>query len=390
MSSTIIASRVLTLSDFGTISLLLAAATFVAAVLDFGSTIYVRKHSRTFLMGSRLRVRRALGATAIDIAARGLAVLLVLVMLALAVRAYPDKWLYVLVAPIGMGFAFELLLSETLRSRRWFVTAEFVAGGMRQSIYIVVLVIAAMTGLTIAPLATLYAAAMVLSTAAALTFGAKARLPPYFWRRVQISRPRVAERFRFFIVGALNILLNQTPLLLAGVMSSVETAGVVRVSLVFGMVMQLGVGSLAMYYSPRIGRGSLSEVQQVARQSSRIGLIGLPVAGIGIILVPPVIYMLFGSDFKEAVLGAQVLIATYGLISIFGAYGQIVLLRGGEWVAILSVIVSLCVTALLALVLVPHLPVTGYAMAYAGGLMTSYVIAALVGPRAVAVRPGPF
>lgn len=388
----VLAAKLFAPADFGQLSLVWSLAVVVAVVVDFGAAVQVRKQAAQLFARDEAR-REMVTRIVVGFTVRAL-ILAIAVGIAFGF-GLPARWstMALFVVPLALGFSIEALISEALRARQSYMASEYFGGGFRQSIYFAFLLICLVVHLPLVQALTLLAAMMALLSILALvgTIGVSVGGAIRALRTVA-NAAETREQARFFSTNLVVLGGQQLPLLLAGFLSSADTAASVRVSLLFGMLMQFISSTNAMYFAPKIAALRLEDGDGIARllkTSSRVGMIFVVFGVIACALLPLVLPLIFGAHYRASAPGAQALVMTWGFYGIFGAYGQMLLLKGFDRVNLTAAIVSITGQLVLAPLLVTVFPTSGYCFAYAIGVLISLGYLAYVGWRATGLHPGP-
>lgn len=382
-----LATRIFAPADFGKLSLLWSTATVVAVGLDLGATIAFRKLGHDASRAGE-RIGRSLTAYATKAA-------LLLLALTIGLLAFPgnaDLSIFIFVVPLSLAFAIEAFLAEIFRVRQMYFLAEAFSGGARQAIYLIALAVGAAIAVELGTFVAFFSLTCVLLAVLLISIVGK---PRYAFHRSYVvgwtSKSEGAEQLRFFSTQALVLLGLQFPLLAAGLFASDQIAASVRISLLFGMLMQFAVAANSLYFAPKLARiepGDEDTLFLLVRRSSMLGLIFLPAGIILAALMPQLIGRMFGEAYISAVPGAQVITLTHAVLGCFGAYAQMLLMRGWDRINLRGAMVTLAVEAALLLPLQTVAPENCYVFVYACGLACSGAYLACAGRRHTGLWPG--
>lgn len=393
--TTLAAARIFEPSEFGQIALVWSLAAVLTVFIDFGATIQLRKRS-THLEQAPETWHAYVGHVLSGFAIRSLIALALLAAAVLLIDGERAPLFVLFAAPIAAGFILELLLSEVFRTRRRYFLAEVFTGGFRQVVYAASLAAGAAIAATEFELLSVFAAAMLSAGGLACFLIARPT-----WKKSTSSRGAersalplpTGEKGRFFAISALIMTTQQLPVLATSFMAGDETAAYVRVSLLFGVLMQFAVAANAMYFAPKIAATNKEDRAAMAalmRRSSHVGLAFVPTGLLGACAMPYVLGPVFGEAYTQSVTGAQLLILAHTLTSVIGAYPQMLLLTGFDrtnlTAAALGLIVQVCLIATLEMAF----PTDVYALALGISFIMSAAYLALSGWRKSGIPPGPF
>jgi O-antigen/teichoic acid export membrane protein len=124
--------------------------------------------------------------------------------------------------------------------------------------------------------------------------------------------------------------------------------------------------------SSAFGKGGEAEVGRVLGHSVRyLSLAGSFAAGVGVLLAAPAIKLLYGEDYHAAVFPFQAMVLVASLTLSEGAYGAVLSTTDRQRSRTQIVVVQICLTVVLALILVPEYGLRG--------AVWSHVISRLLG-----------
>ncbi len=396
MVTTLLAAFIFLPAEFGILSFIWSLATIFAVFLDFGSSLQIRKLIPR-LVRRRSLWRRFAFALSMGVVLRGALLIgaAVVYMVWPGQRQFgPEIWFAVFIA---LGFCLELLSVEIFRGRRFYLVAEYCNGGLRYTIYLICLGLAAATGLSAQTMLVLFTALLGGITLALFLICAQPKLQTTLaTRRTTATRHSwrsAHERQRFFLVTLLIIVSQQLPVVAAAILSGPEVAAFVKVAVLFGVIMLVMLSANSMYFAPLLASTPPSDrhrMQGLVTRSARIGLVFIPI-GVGLALLAPWLTALaLDPSYGAAVPGAQVLILAYTLTSSMGAYAQMVLLSGREQIAILGTTLGLAGQILIMLAFWDDLGVTVYVVALAASNLVSTGVQITAGWYHTRISPGPF
>lgn len=382
-----LAARIFHPADFGRLSLVWSMATVFAVFLDLGSSIAFRKLGHNAGAAPE-RIGRAL----VSFCVRALVVLIVVLPVIRLFAPSGRLDIFVYIVPLSLGFAIEILLAEVFRVRQSYFWAEIFSGAFRQAIYLAVLLVALVFALRLSAVVAALGLSVMLM---ALVILNRAGRPAVARERSYLlgwdTLAEGGQQFRFFCTQALIMLGQQFPLLAAGLVASNRTAAVVRISMLFGVVMQFAIAANSLYFAPKLARleaGDSAGLLYFVRYSSLTGLIFVPAGFVLAVLLPFFVNLMFGGVYTASVLGAQLIVGIYAMSSCYGAYAQMLLMRGGDRVNLGAAAAMLIGESSVLAASHAVFPVNSFALSYCAGILCSLTYLAVFGYRFSGIWPG--
>ncbi|HEY4529601.1 MAG TPA: oligosaccharide flippase family protein [Luteimonas sp.] len=102
--------------------------------------------------------------------------------------------------------------------------------------------------------------------------------------------------------------------------------------------------------------------------------LGLLLAGAGVLAAPQLIALLYGDAYREAVLPLQVMVLVSGLTVSEGAFGALLATTDNQKLRVGFVVLSLLITAVLAVILVPRYGLAGAVVAHAASRLLVFAL----------------
>jgi O-antigen/teichoic acid export membrane protein len=199
------------------------------------------------------------------------------------------------------------------------------------------------------------------------------------WRRLGIARhphgwwgrpdPRLAREVASYgtrgQVGGLMTLVNlRLDFAILGVLAGPAVLGVYAVASKFAELLRLPGTAVTWVLYPRFAAGSDDEVSQRARRLVRPVLLATAAAAIPVaLLVAPVIHLLYGAEFVDAIGQARVLLVGMLLAGGAGVASGYLFGRGHPGLNSLAMAVGLVLTVVLDVLLIPRHGAMGAAVA---------------------------
>jgi O-antigen/teichoic acid export membrane protein len=280
-------------------------------------------------------------------------------------------WAALLIPPLAiLGF-----LSVLLRTARRFFSSQFYDQVFRPGILIILIWLAANSGLPL----TAASGMMLTAMAAAIALIAILFDLGRTFAFLRSARPDYSEWRSWFLLalpmltmGIAQELLNQMEILLIGYMADAQTAGLFSAAWRLAALMPFGLQALAMISAPMIAsayhRGDRAEMEQVARMNARIGLAFAATVALFLVIAGQWLLDLFGPGFDQAY-PALIVLLVGGTVNAFtGIVAYFLTLTGRERDALAIFLGSLVVSLGLNLVLIPQLGLVGAAVASSTGL----------------------
>lgn len=135
------------------------------------------------------------------------------------------------------------------------------------------------------------------------------------------------------------------------------------------------------------GSGGLARVRAILAVAVRCYVaLGLLLAGAGVLAAPQVVALLYGGAYGDAVLPLQVMVLVGGLTVSEGAFGALLAVTDNQKLRVGFVVLSLLVTALLAVALVPRYGLMGAVAAHAASRLLVFALTWVGISRLMALR----
>jgi O-antigen/teichoic acid export membrane protein len=171
------------------------------------------------------------------------------------------------------------------------------------------------------------------------------------------------------LFSGLRKLDTQLALLILGVMASAEDVGHFRVAAQGALTVAFGLTVVNLVVSPHIvrlhRRGERERLQRMITFSTRlVTAVALPAFLLLCFWGAPILSWVFGAEYAAAAPALAIMCFGQLLNSACGSVGLVLNLTGHEQEALKGVVVAVCLSAVLSLVLVPFMGITGAAIAY--------------------------
>jgi O-antigen/teichoic acid export membrane protein len=198
------------------------------------------------------------------------------------------------------------------------------------------------------------------------------------------ARPRHLHRAwlmtsgRMFLLTGLSALNGRIGIIMLGSIATPQVVGPYAVALRGSGFISLALNVAVLAMAPTIAgayaKGQLARLQLVARQMSRIALIGgLPLAA-ALLLWGRSFLFLFGPGFEIATTALTILILGEVVNIAAGPVATLLVMTGHERDAVLGLAVGTAMNAALCLILIPQWGINGAAIAAAAGVVLWNVV----------------
>ncbi len=227
----------------------------------------------------------------------------------------------------------------------------------------------------------LVAQAAAASVALAVAFGLVYRATP---NAARIALPRyrhhdwLTTSGRMFLLTGLSALNGRIGILMLGAIAAPQVVGPYSAALRGAGFIPLALNVTVLAMAPTIASayaaGQLVRLQLLARQMSRIALIGGVPLALALVLWGRSFLLLFGPDFESAS-GALTILTLGEVVNIAaGPVATLLVMTGHERDAVLGLAMGTAMNAGLCLILIPQWGITGAAVAAAAGVVLWNVV----------------
>jgi O-antigen/teichoic acid export membrane protein len=199
------------------------------------------------------------------------------------------------------------------------------------------------------------------------------------------SQPRVRPDYafgewlpslrRFAVLAVLSVVSSQQPVLLTSLLASDEEVGYLKIAVSVGLVISLPLLVTNQAITPRLtiaaNNNDRLQMKHLAKKAARLSLlIALPAGVMMMIFSREVIGTVFGASYLEGGSSVLSIIVIGQIINVAcGPVGLILNMSGKEKSTLVWMFVSLCLTALLSIILIPGYGALGAALAATIGLI---------------------
>ena len=178
----------------------------------------------------------------------------------------------------------------------------------------------------------------------------------------------------FFFLSIASILNAELATIMLGIFSTTESIGIYRVAFQGISVLTIGLAMVNSIVGPNIARtyreGNLQDAQKLISKSVRLSvLFSLPLAIVFTLFASEIVSLIYGSDYLNA--GEILIILTFGQIVnvLIGSVGLILNMTGNEKHTVKALIISLIVSFVLMLLLIPMYDGLGAAVSVSIGMI---------------------
>lgn len=206
-------------------------------------------------------------------------------------------------------------------------------------------------------------------------------------------RPRVwfLSALPLALNASIQVLNQQTGMLVLGLFAPAETVGTYRVAVQGTALIMFALQAISMVIAPHFARlyrqGELRRLQRLVTLSARvIVLLTLPVAAILIIFGDPIVRLVFGSGYIAAATPLAILAIGQLGRAFFGCVIQLLNMSGHEKSCASATALSAVANVILSFALVPLLGASGVALATTISLLFWNVLLARAATRHVGIR----
>jgi len=180
---------------------------------------------------------------------------------------------------------------------------------------------------------------------------------------------------RFSILATLSIISSQQPVLLTSLLGSAEDVGYLKVSISAGLVISLPLMVINQAITPRLTVAAIendrAKMEHISKTTARYSLLlALPAAIVLLVFSHEVISGVFGAAYLGGGVGILYVIVIGHLVNVAcGPVGLVLNMSGREKSTLVWMFVSLCLTSIASILLIPEYGAIGAALAATFGLV---------------------
>lgn len=182
------------------------------------------------------------------------------------------------------------------------------------------------------------------------------------------NRRWLASAVPFALLAGVQVMNNQTDIVLLGLLTTAENVGIYRVILQGAALVAFALSAINMVIAPRITSlyhsGDMVRLQRMVTWSARVvTLVALPVTLVFVFAGDVILHFLFGDFYVEGADALAVLSVGQFVNAMMGSVGLLLAMTGHERDAVIGVSLAACINLLLNLVLIPEFAIEGAAWA---------------------------
>jgi len=205
------------------------------------------------------------------------------------------------------------------------------------------------------------------------------------------SRGWMRSALPFLFIGGMQLINNQTDIVMLGALHGAEVVGIYRVSTRVAQLVIFVLGAANMVLQPTIAKlyavRDMQRLQRVATQSARVVLlVSVPIA-IVLIVSGRSMLLIFGQEFTKGAMALAILSAGQLVNAAMGSVGLILNMTGNERDTARGVAIAAVVNVALNAILIPLWGMNGAATATATSLVVWNVILAMQVVRRIGIYP---
>jgi O-antigen/teichoic acid export membrane protein len=181
------------------------------------------------------------------------------------------------------------------------------------------------------------------------------------------------------LVAGMQLLINNTDILMLGLLRSDSEVGVYRVVAQCSIFVMFGLQALNTVVAPHFARvfeeRDLARLQHLAVTSARVGLlVAIPIGAAFLFWGGSILSILFGDEYVSGYLALVILMSGRILNAALGQVGLLLQMTGNEKYALFGTIVAASLNILLNILLIPPFGIEGAATATAIALVSSHLL----------------
>lgn len=208
------------------------------------------------------------------------------------------------------------------------------------------------------------------------------------------SRTWVGSALPFLLIGGMQLINNQTDIVMLGALQGAEAVGIYRVATRTAQLVVFVLGAASAVLQPTIAKlyaaRDMQRLQRVATQSARVVLlVSVPVA-IVLIVFGRWILVIFGQEFTKGATALAILSVGQLVNAGMGFVGILLSMTGHERDTARSVGIAAVVNVVLNAILIPVWGINGAATATATSLVVWNLILAVQVVRRLGIYPTAF
>jgi O-antigen/teichoic acid export membrane protein len=285
-------------------------------------------------------------------------------------------------------------LSALVRTANHIFASQFYEQVLRPSLVIVIIAFYLPAGLSldagqamVITGVTVAIATIGIAVHARTSFAGIARGRPSFEHR----REWLSVSWVFFLMAAVQELLNQVDVILLGLLGNATQAAHFAAAWRLASLVPFGLVAIVTVSGPLIAsahhRGDTSELARIARVSARFSSLFAAAIALLLIIFGKSALRLFGVSFPEAYFALLILLAGGLVNSLTGSVGYLLVMTGRQKAALFILIGALAVSLSVNLLLIPRFGATGAAIASSLALASWNLAMAIHVRRRMGVDP---
>lgn len=205
----------------------------------------------------------------------------------------------------------------------------------------------------------------------------------------------LSDAFPFLLIGAGNILMSRTDIVMLGAMSGDHAVGIYNVAVQGGIFVVFALQVTNTVIAPEFARlyakGDFQNLQRVALMGARTtALISIPIAAVLILWGEAVLTLVFGEAYKGGATALAILAAGHFISILYGSPGFLLNMSGHETVSLRILSAAVVTNIVLNLLLIPTFGLNGAAAATALSLILWKVAAQIFVKRHLGINCAAF
>ncbi|MDI5890287.1 flippase [Halomonas rhizosphaerae] len=182
------------------------------------------------------------------------------------------------------------------------------------------------------------------------------------------SRQWLSSALPLAMIAGLQLINNQTDIIMLGIFRSPEEVGVYKVVVASAAFVTFGLQAVNAVVSPYFAKyyieGDMMRFQTIVKLSTRASLVmGLPVASIFLLLGDQLLGVVFGEEYVAGYNALMIIIIGQVVNVCVGLVGTILVMTGNEKSSLFALVVSSLVNVSLNVLLIPFYGIQGAAIA---------------------------
>lgn len=184
-----------------------------------------------------------------------------------------------------------------------------------------------------------------------------------------VSMPLLRTAWPLLVVGSLQLVIQWSDVMMVGSFEGAEATGIYTPALFVSALVGLILVALNSVAPPRFAvhfeRSQTQSLEQVARDTSRLGALAAVPATLGLVILAPQIMQVFGAGFEGGASALRILVLGQFVNVSVGAVGLLLAMTGNERFLQRTMILAAALNIVLNAILIPLLGINGAAIATA-------------------------